>query len=152
MPKRLPDVLEFRSDHVPVISKAMGSMIDIPINRYSFDTTTLITMGVEKWKAELKSQPRPRPAGSPWAPDAEIYFINASLSEIEDPDERVSLMRIPTTLYLTDEQIDRLVMAASKLIRGNKDFQRLMKDIKAPPDRSVTALQNGQLGKGQTAH
>lgn len=126
-----PDVLEFRSDHIPVISKAMGSMIDIPINRYSFDTTTLINMGVDKWKAELKT--KPRPAGSPWAQDAEIYFINASLSEIEDPDERIGLMKIPTTLYLTDDQIDRLVMAASKLIRGNQDFQRLMQEIEAKP-------------------
>jgi len=124
-----PDVMEFRSDHVPVLSKAMSSLIDIPINRYSFDTTTLITMGVEKWKAELKA--KPRGPNSPWAKDAEIYFINASLSEIEDPDERLSLMKIPTTLYLKDEQIDRLVMAASKLIRGNKEFQRLMQDIQA---------------------
>jgi NTE family protein len=124
-----PDVMEFRSDHVPVLSKAMSSMIDIPINRYSFDTTTLITMGVEKWKAELKT--KPRGPDSPWAKDADIYFINASLSEIEDPDERIALMKIPTTLYLKDEQIDRLVMAASKLIRGNKEFQRLMQDIQA---------------------
>jgi NTE family protein len=124
-----PDVMEFRSDHVPVLSKAMSSLIDIPINRYSFDTTTLITMGVEKWKAELKAKPRGK--DSPWAKDAEIYFINASLSEIEDPDERMSLMKIPTTLYLKDEHIDRLVMAASKLIRGNKEFQRLMEDIRA---------------------
>jgi NTE family protein len=126
-----PDVMEFRSDHIPVISKAMGSMIDIPINRYSFDTTTLVNMGVEKWQAELKV--KPRPAESPFAQDAEIYFINASLSEVVDPDERISLMKIPTTLYLTDEQIDRLVMAASKLIRGNKEFQRLMQDIQAKP-------------------
>jgi NTE family protein len=124
-----PDVMEFRSDHVPVLSKAMSSLIDIPINRYSFDTTTLITMGVEKWKAELKV--KPRGPDSPWAKDAEIYFINASLSEIEDPDERLALMKIPTTLYLKDEQIDRLVLAASKLIRGNKEFQRLMQDIEA---------------------
>jgi NTE family protein len=124
-----PDVMEFRSDHVPVLSKAMSSMIDIPINRYSFDTTTLITMGVEKWKAELKA--KPRGPDSPWAKEADIYFINASLSEIEDPDERIALMKIPTTLYLKDEQIDRLVMAASKLIRGNKEFQRLMHDIEA---------------------
>lgn len=126
-----PDVLEFRSDHIPVISKAMGSMIDIPINRYSFDTTTLIHMGVQKWKDELKL--KKRNPDSPFAPDADIYFINASLSEIEDPDERVALMRIPTTLYLTDPQIDSLVMAASKLIRGDKEFQRLMKDIAAKP-------------------
>jgi NTE family protein len=124
-----PDVIEFRSDHIPVLSKAMSSLIDIPINRYSFDTTTLINMGVEKWKAELKV--KSRGPDSPWAKDAEIYFINASLSEIEDPDERIALMKIPTTLYLKDEQIDRLVLAASKLIRGNKEFQRLMKDIQA---------------------
>ena len=74
---------------------------------------------------------KPRGPNSPWAKDADIYFINASLSEIEDPDERMSLMKIPTTLYLKDEQIDRLVMAASKLIRGNKEFQRLMEDIRA---------------------
>jgi len=126
-----PDVLEFRSDHIPVISKAMGSMIDIPINRYSFDTTTLISMGVEKWRDDLRL--KPRNPDSPFAPEADIYFINASLSEIVDPDERVSLMKIPTTLYLKDEQIDRLVMAASKLIRGNKEFQRLMQDIQAKP-------------------
>jgi NTE family protein len=124
-----PDVMEFRSDHIPVLSKAMSSLIDIPINRYSFDTTTLINMGVEKWKAELKV--KSRGPDSPWAKDAEIYFINASLSEIEDPDERFALMKIPTTLYLKDEQIDRLVLAAAKLIRGNKEFQRLMKDIRA---------------------
>ena len=39
------------------------------------------------------------------------------------------MMKIPTTMYLTDGQIERLVMTASKLIRGSKDFQRLMKDI-----------------------
>jgi NTE family protein len=125
-----PDVMEFRSDHVPVLSKAMSSLIDIPINRYSFDSTTLIKFGVEKWRTEL--QFKPRPPGSPFAEDADIFFINASLSEIEDPDERMSLMKIPTTLYLTDEQIDRLVTTAAKLIRNDKEFQRLMKDIEAP--------------------
>jgi NTE family protein len=87
-------------------------------------------MGVDKWKAELKT--KTRAPDSPWAKDAEIYFINASLSEIEDPDQRIALMKIPTTLYLNDAQIDQLVLAASKLIRGNKEFQRLMKDIEVP--------------------
>ncbi len=125
-----PDVLEFRSDHLPTISRALSSLIDIPINRYSFDTTTLIKMGVDKWQQELKI--KPRPGDSPFAQDAEIYFINASLSEIEDPDERISIMKIPTTLYLTDEQIDRLVTTATKLIRNDKEFRRLMQDVEAP--------------------
>lgn len=126
-----PDVMEFRSDHIPAISRAMSSLIDIPINRYSFDTTTLIKMGVENWKTQLAL--KPRPPGSPFAEQADIYFINASLSEIQDPDERISLMKIPTTLYLADEQIDRLITTAAKLIRNDKEFQRLMKDIQAPP-------------------
>ncbi|HJT19845.1 MAG TPA: patatin-like phospholipase family protein [Nitrospira sp.] len=121
-----PDVMEFRSDHVPVLSKAMNSLIDVPINRYSFDTVALLRLGIQKWQEMLKLE---RPEGSPFAPGAEIYFINASLAEVPDLDERASLMRIPTTLYLKDEQIDRLVRAASSLIRNDPDFRRLMRDI-----------------------
>jgi NTE family protein len=38
-------------------------------------------------------------------------------------------MKIPTTLYLTDEQIERLLQVAARLIRNDPEFQRLMKDI-----------------------
>lgn len=126
-----PDVLDFRSDHIPVLRQALASLIDIPINRYSFDTTTLIKMGVEKWQNELKL--KPRAPDSPFAPDADIYYIDASLNEIEDPDERLSLMKIPTTLYLTDAQIDRLMGAATQLIRKSPEFQRLIRDIEEQP-------------------
>jgi NTE family protein len=87
-------------------------------------------LGVKLLREELAK--KPRPPDSPFADDAEIYFINASLSEIEDPDERESLMRIPTTLYLTDEQIDRLLLAASRLIRDDPEFQRLMSELRSP--------------------
>ncbi|MGH7216578.1 MAG: patatin-like phospholipase family protein, partial [Nitrospiraceae bacterium] len=117
-----PDVLEYRSDHIPVISRAMGAMIDLPINRYSFDTITLIRQGVEN--ARLKLRNTRRAADSPFALDADVYFINASLSEVDDPDERRSLMKIPTTMYLTDPQIDQLLLAASRLIRKDPEFQR----------------------------
>jgi hypothetical protein len=40
-------------------------------------------------------------------------------------------MRIPTTLHLTDEQIDRLLLAAARLIRNDPEFQRLKQDIEA---------------------
>ena len=76
---------------------------------------------------------KPRAPDSPFAEDAEIFFINASLSEMEDPVERESLMRIPTTLYLSDEQIDRLHLAASCLIRNDPEFQRLMTDLQGSP-------------------
>jgi NTE family protein len=126
-----PDVLEYRSDHIPVVSRAMSAMVDLPINRYSFDTVTLLRQGVEN--AQLKLRTTKRAPDSPLSPDADIYFINASLSEIDDPDERQALMKIPTTLYLTDQQIDRLLLAASRLIRNDPEFQRLMRDLQPSP-------------------
>ncbi|HSF66762.1 MAG TPA: patatin-like phospholipase family protein [Nitrospiraceae bacterium] len=122
-----PDVMEFGGDQIPTLSKAMASLVDVPINRYSIDTISLMRIGVKVVREELRK--RPRPADSPFTEDAEVYFINASLNEVADDDERESLMRIPTTLYLTDEQIDRLVLAAARLIRNDPDFQRLMQDL-----------------------
>jgi len=51
------------------------------------------------------------------------------LSELEDGDQRTRLMRIPTNLSLTDGEIDQLLLAASTLIRNDKEFQRLLRDL-----------------------
>ncbi|HKC94736.1 MAG TPA: patatin-like phospholipase family protein [Nitrospira sp.] len=122
-----PDAVEYRSDQVPIMSQAMRSMIDAPINRYSFDTVMLMRLALKEWQKELRD--KPRDPDSPFAPDAKIYFINASLSDVVDPDERLSLMKIPTSLYLTDDQVDRLVRVASDLLLRDAEFQRLMSDI-----------------------
>lgn len=122
-----PDAVEYRSDQVPIMSQAMRSMIDAPINRYSFDTVMLMRLALKEWQKELRE--KPRDPDSPFAPDAKIYFINASLSDVVDPDERLSLMKIPTSLYLTDDQVDRLVRVSSDLLLRDAEFQRLMSDI-----------------------
>lgn len=126
-----PDVKEYRSDEVPVFSRAFSSMVDIPINRYSADSLLLMRFAVEKWRQEIRSRP-PGMKGA-LAPDAEIYFIDASLGAVDDPVEQEYLMKIPTTLYLTDEQIDRLLTAASRLIYKDPEFQRLMNDLQRSP-------------------
>ncbi|MEQ1563893.1 MAG: hypothetical protein ABL935_10880, partial [Nitrospiraceae bacterium] len=66
-----------------------------------------------------------------FASDADIYFINASLSEVSDPEEQARLMNIPTNLALTDEELDHLLLAASRLLRNDKEFQRLLRDLEA---------------------
>lgn len=124
-----PDAVEYRSDQVPVMSQAMRSMIDAPVNRYSFDTVMLMRLALKEWQKELLNNPRDKE--SPFASDAKIYFINASLGEVSNPDERFSLMKIPTTLYLTDNEIDRLVRTASDLVLRDSEFKRLMVDLEA---------------------
>ena len=106
-------------------------MVDIPINRYSADSLLLIRFAVEKWRQEIRSR-SPGMKGA-LASDAEIYFIDASLGRVDDPVEQEYLMKIPTTLYLTDEQIDHLLLAASRLINRDPEFQRLMTDLQRTP-------------------
>ena len=126
-----PDVKEYRSDHIPVLSRAFSSLIDIPINRYSTDTLLLMRFAVQMWRNDLRN--RLPDAETAFTKDAEIYFVDVSFNAVEDLAERESLMKIPTTLYLTDEQIDRLIMASTRLIRNDPEFQRLMKDLEASP-------------------
>lgn len=122
-----PDKKEYRSDKIPVLSNAFSSLVDIPINRYSADTLLLMRFALEKWQADLRA--RPSKKDSVFTPDADIYFIDVSLGAIDDHDEQEYLMKVPTSLNLTDEQIDRLLAAASRLIMRDPDFQRLMQDL-----------------------
>ena len=122
-----PDVREYRSDNIPTTSRVFGSLVDIPINRYSSDTLLIMRMGVEKWQEKLRN--RTADPDSVFAQDADVYFIDVSLGAVADADEQQYLMKIPTTLYLTDLQIDRLLSAATKLIRQDPEFQRLMRDL-----------------------
>ena len=126
-----PDVKDYRSDEVPVFSRAFSSLVDIPINRYSADTLLLLRFAIEMWRKNLLALP----AGieTVLARDAEIYFIDASFGEVKDAAEQQYLMKIPTTLYLTDDQLDRLFAAASRLIRSDPEFQRLMSDLQRQP-------------------
>jgi NTE family protein len=122
-----PDVTEYRSDEVPVMSRVFASLVDIPINRYSSDTLLLMRLAVDKWRERLRNlQADPE---SVFAQDADIYFIDVSFGAVADANEQQELMKIPTTLYLTDQQIERLLLAATRLIRNDPEFQRLMRDL-----------------------
>ena len=98
---------------------------------------------IEQWRLQL--QRRAQTNTSVFTPDADIYFINASLSELEDGEQRTRLMRIPTNLSLTDGEIDQLLLAASTLVRNDKEFQRLLRDLEE--DAAKTPLISQPAGQ-----
>jgi NTE family protein len=122
-----PDVNQYKLDELPSLARVTHALIDIPINRYSTDTFELMSQAVTQWRAQLRQ--RVQTDMSVFSPDADIYFINAGLSEVEDPEEQARLMKIPTNLALTDNELDQLLLAASNLIRNDKEFQRLLRDL-----------------------
>lgn len=122
-----PNLSHYKLDELPSLTRVLNALVDIPINRYSDDTLELMHQAVTQWQGQLRQ--RAKTENSVFAPDADIYLIDASLSELEDSDERSRLMSIPTNLSLTDAQVDDLVSAASKLVKHDKEFQRLLRDL-----------------------
>ena len=135
-----PDMNEYQLSDVPGLSRVSRALVDIPINRYSADTVQLMNDAVVRWRTLLRQ--REHVEESVFSSDADIYFINASLTELADIDEQERLMKIPTNLSLTDEQLDRLLQAATQLIRNNKEFQRLLRDLEAEPS-TTPAVSSG---------
>jgi NTE family protein len=131
-----PDPSQYTLNEIPGLMRVSKALVDIPINRYSTDTTELMRQAVSQWRRELRL--RPPDAQRIFAPDAEIYFITVSLAEIEDAVEHARFMNIPTNLALTDDELDHLLLAASRLLRKDKDFQRLLHDLEA--DATATPL------------
>jgi NTE family protein len=129
-----PDVNQYQLDELPSLSRVLNAFVDIPVNRYSDDTFELMDQIVTQWRKQL--QGRARNDQNIFAPDADIYLIKVSLSELEDLEEQARLMNIPTNLSLTGDQVDQLLQAASKLVRNNKDFQRLLRDLEEEAART----------------
>ena len=122
-----PDIAQYQLNDIPGLMRVSRALIDIPINRYSTDTLRLMNHAIQQWRLQLKQRPADVP--SIFAPDADIYFINASLTELTDPEEETRLMNIPTNLALTTEEVDHLLLAGSRLLRDSPEFQRLIQDL-----------------------
>ena len=114
-------------NQIPGLMRVSRALVDIPINRYSADTIELLDEAVQQWRMQLRE--RTHLGSDVFAPDADIYFINASLTEMSDPEEEARLMNIPTNLALTDDQVDHLLQAGSRLLRDSLEFQRLIRDL-----------------------
>ncbi|MDF0677274.1 MAG: patatin-like phospholipase family protein [Nitrospira sp.] len=143
-----PDVSQYTLSEIPGLWRASRALVDIPINRYSTDTFELMSQAVTQWRVQLRQRP---PTGSSiFTPDADIYFINVSLMELEDVEEHARLMNIPTNLALTGEQLDHLLSAASKLLRDDKEFQRLLRDIEAEAATTPLPLQTPDRATGES--
>jgi NTE family protein len=120
---------------VNVLLQASG----VPIDHYSYEATELLKDTAARWRAlrELRDSTAFVPNRDPAAeallrvPNAEIYAIDVSFSQLKDPDEVKYLNKQPTSFALPSEAVDRLRAAAGEIIVESPEFQRLRKDVGA---------------------
>lgn len=112
-----PDLSLDRIDVVPTVFQVIRNVKDIPINRYSFETTEL-------FKAQVESQARRRGGER-----AELYLIEVTLEAIADEREREHYMNIPTSFSLPAETVDELRRLARRLMAESPGYRRLLHDL-----------------------
>lgn len=55
-----------------------------------------------------------------------------TFENIEQPQLKLFLNKVPTSFSLTDEQVDKLTDSARNLLRKEETFQKLLNDLGQP--------------------
>jgi NTE family protein len=99
--------------YAPSLLEVIGSLSADQITRYSEDTIQLVRYNFNQWAIEKSTPERP----------VTFHFVEVSFDQVRDDGERDFLNSIGTNFDLSDEQVDRLIAAARKVLRESKDFQ-----------------------------
>jgi NTE family protein len=116
---------------VDLLVKAAG----VPIERYSYDTVETLKDMQAVWEAlrAVRKAITPPAESNPQlefilrAPDINIHVIDVSFAALKDSAEREYLQRLPTSLVLPSEAVDRLRAAARTAILESPAIQELQR-------------------------
>ena len=134
-PKTDWDKSESPPGTLEILVKAAG----VPIDHYSYEATELLRDKQVHWQSMRRLREFPAFAGNKdpavatalRTPDATIYAIDVSFTQLKDKADLAYLNELPTSFSLTEEAVDRLRAAAGKIIMESAEFQRLLKDVGA---------------------
>ncbi|PWB53111.1 MAG: hypothetical protein C3F18_07855, partial [Nitrosomonadales bacterium] len=124
-----PDLSLDRREEVPTVTQVFRAIKDIPINRYSFETTELLKVNFEGWARQLRGhQSNGQPADEADA-GFDFYLVEVTFDAIKDSNERNFFRGIPTSFTLPEETVDQLRALGPRLMNESADFQRLLHDL-----------------------
>jgi NTE family protein len=120
---------------IDILLKSAGT----PIDAFSYETVESLKDTAARWQtmrmlrksAAFAANQDPVVAKALRVPDAEIYAIDVSFSQLKDKKEFDYLNLQPTTFVLEPEAVDRLRAAAGTIILESPEFKRLLKDVGA---------------------
>jgi NTE family protein len=122
---------------VQIILKAAG----VPIDRNSYEAVELLKDMIARWQIarEVKSSGAFANAGNSAlaraaanVPNIEMFAIEISFEALADAEERAYLMNLTTSFELPPEAVDRLRVAAGRIVRESPDFQALVRAMGVP--------------------
>ncbi len=122
-----------RTNQTPHLTEVIDAMSSVQLNRYKAATLALTQQSLAELSRELSKPEHP----------VETYFIHLGLSQVSDPARQEFFNSIPTSFYLSDEQVDALIEIAGELLLANPEFRRLVADLDL--DNLEVELSSGKI-------
>jgi NTE family protein len=97
----------------PSERQALQSMSQIRMRHHSSDTLHIVERAYNDWQSHR----------SQGAAAAHFNFVEVTFSAVKDDRERAYLNKLPTSLELSEEQVDKLIGAGRQLLRESPSFQ-----------------------------
>jgi NTE family protein len=116
---------------IELLIKATG----VPIDHYSYEEVETLKDTQARWNSMrtlrnsklFKSNTDPELAKIVNTPNIDLYVVNVAFNMLEDKSEYEYLNGLPTSFVLPPEAVDRLRVAAKKIIATSPEIQRLLK-------------------------
>lgn len=120
----------FSTDRVESIPSSMEVARGIQfglLSRYAAETNDAFAEEVEKWRREIRASALE--GHGPFAPEAELYYIEVGLRNYPNQASRAELLAIPTAYTLDEKQVEELINAGHEILNANTEFKRLLTDL-----------------------
>ena len=104
----------------PSMATSISTQSDVQLHRYNIATLKLVKNELEEWAAALSTPDQP----------VTPYFIRVTFENVEQPELKLFLNKVPTSFSLSDEQVDNLIESARTLLRNEPNYQALISQLR----------------------
>jgi NTE family protein len=115
--------------------KLFGSLSQVAVSHYSFETLELFREVMARLSRERTSPSDSTPV------EVVTYVIELHFNELADDSDRRFFNSVPTSFRLPSKTVDRLRQLAARELSGNKEFKRLLADLKGQTPASNAPAQ-----------
>lgn len=125
---------------VPGLLNTVSKVATIPLDNYSFETLELLRSTVKEFNEESRlisgckalaaEKGRQCELDIPAPHQIEFFPIEVAFEYIQSEADRNWFKNLPTTLELPRETIDRIRAAGRQILHEDKEYQRLVKELK----------------------
>ena len=135
-----PEATRDQTAKVPGLFDTISTVASIPLDNYSFETLELLRAAVSDFNSQASLISDCKALASAKGPQCELdvpaphqidfYAIEVAFEYIQSDKDRTWFKNLPTTLQLPRETIDRLRAVGRQILDEDREYQRLVKQLK----------------------